>query len=118
MFACIESINTKVSGSFIGKFFEFDERKTTLSTEIKAGTATFLTMAYILAINPRLLADSGASCEGNIFSDEYVACQDEVRRQYVTSTAIGSFIGCLLMGFLANLPIALAPGMGMNAYFT
>lgn len=114
-------MNEKVAASKIGKYFELDERKSTLSTEIKAGTATFLTMAYILAINPRILADSGASCvapDGNIFAPEYEACLEEVRRQYVTSTAIGSMIGCLLMGVLANLPIALAPGMGMNAYFT
>ena len=118
---CIESINKKVSESRIGKFFELDARKSTFTTEIKAGSATFLTMAYILAINPRILADSGGSCvapDGNIFAPEYEACLEELRRQYVTATAIGSFIGCLLMGVLANLPIALAPGMGMNAYFT
>ena len=56
--------------------------------------------------------------EGNIFAPEYEECLDEIKRQYVTATALGSFIGCLLMGFIANLPIALAPGMGMNAYFT
>jgi len=115
------SLNEKVAASKIGKFFELEDRKSTLTTEIKAGTATFLTMAYILAVNPRLLADSGGSCvppDGNIFDPEYEDCLELIRRQYVTSTAIGSFIGCLLMGFLANLPIALAPGMGMNAYFT
>jgi len=117
----IDGLNEKVGESKIGQFFELGERKTTLTTEMKAGTATFLTMAYILAINPRILADSGGSCEapdGNIFAQEYEECLEEVRRQYVTATALGSFIGCLLMGFLANLPIALAPGMGMNAYFT
>eukprot|EP00534_Pseudo-nitzschia_fraudulenta_P000284 CAMPEP_0201116812 /NCGR_PEP_ID=MMETSP0850-20130426/983_1 /ASSEMBLY_ACC=CAM_ASM_000622 /TAXON_ID=183588 /ORGANISM="Pseudo-nitzschia fraudulenta, Strain WWA7" /LENGTH=538 /DNA_ID=CAMNT_0047380993 /DNA_START=289 /DNA_END=1905 /DNA_ORIENTATION=- len=117
----IDGLNTKVGESKLGQFFELGERKSTFTTEIKAGTATFLTMAYILAINPRLLSDSGGSCvppEGNIFAPEYEACMEEVRRQYVTATALGSFIACLLMGVLANLPIALAPGMGMNAYFT
>mmetsp|Transcript_23842 Transcript_23842/g.56168 ORF Transcript_23842/g.56168 Transcript_23842/m.56168 type:complete len:542 (-) Transcript_23842:186-1811(-) len=116
-----DDMNKKVGESGIGKFFELEERKSTLTTEIKAGTATFLTMAYILAVNPRILADSGGPCvapDGNIFAPEYEDCLEEIRRQYVTSTAIGSFIGCLLMGLLANLPIALAPGMGMNAYFT
>eukprot|EP00536_Pseudo-nitzschia_multiseries_P016498 jgi/Psemu1/221494/e_gw1.1130.9.1 len=116
-----DTINTKVAESSVGKFFELEGRKSTLTTEIKAGTATFLTMAYILAINPRILADSGGSCvapDGNIFAPEYEECLEEIKRQYVTSTAIGSFIGCLLMGLVANLPIALAPGMGMNAYFT
>lgn len=117
----IDSINEKVGASAVGKFFDLEGRKSTFTTEFKAATATFLTMAYILAVNPRLLADSGASCvapDGNIFAPEYEACLEDVRRQYVTSTAIGSFIGCVLMGLLANLPIALAPGMGMNAYFT
>lgn len=120
-FACLTTLNEKVAASKVGAFFDLEGRKSTFTTEIKAGTATFLTMAYILAVNPRLLADSGASCvapDGNIFAPEYEECLEEVRRQYVTATAIGSFIGCLLMGFLANLPIALAPGMGMNAYFT
>lgn len=118
---CIDSINKKVGESKIGKYFELDARQSTFSTEIKAGSATFLTMAYILAINPRILADSGGPCvapDGNIFAPEYEDCLDEIKRQYVTSTAVASFIGCLLMGLTANLPIALAPGMGMNAYFT
>ncbi len=121
VFACFDTLNEKVAASKVGSFFDLEARKSNFTTEIKAGTATFLTMAYILAVNPRLLADSGASCvapDGNIFDPTYEECLEEVRRQYVTATAIGSFIGCLLMGFLANLPVALAPGMGMNAYFT
>jgi len=116
-----DKLNESVGSSSIGSFFELDSRGSTFTTEFKAGTATFLTMAYILAVNPRLLADSGGSCEapdGNIFAPEYEACLEEVRRQYVTSTALGSFIACVLMALIANLPIALAPGMGMNAYFT
>lgn len=86
-------------------------------------TATFFSMAYILAINPRILADSGGPCvppdvEDGIFTGEYEACLEGIKREFVTSTAIASMVGCLLMGFFANLPIALAPGMGMNAYFT
>ena len=117
----LDDLNTKVGESKIGKFFELEGRKSTFTTEIKAGTATFLTMAYILAINPRILADSGGSCvapDGNIFAPEYEECLEELKRQYVTATAIGSMVGCILMGLLSNLPIALAPGMGMNAYFT
>jgi len=121
----LDGFNEKVNGSFIGKFFELEDRKSTFSVEFKAGTATFLTMAYILAVNPRILAESGGSCVppedpdlGGIFSAEYESCLEEIRRQYVTSTALCSFISCCLMGVFANLPIALAPGMGMNAYFT
>jgi AGZA family xanthine/uracil permease-like MFS transporter len=56
--------------------------------------------------------------EGGIFDPAYSQCIEDVKREYITSTAIGSMFGCLCMGFLANLPVALAPGMGMNAYFT
>mmetsp|Transcript_48534 Transcript_48534/g.49329 ORF Transcript_48534/g.49329 Transcript_48534/m.49329 type:complete len:565 (+) Transcript_48534:264-1958(+) len=117
----ITGLNARFSASKLGKMFELEERQSTLTTEIKAGTATFLTMAYILAVNPRILADSGGSCvapDGNIFAPEYEICLEEIKRQYVTATALGSMLGCFLMGLFANLPIALAPGMGMNAYFT
>lgn len=120
----VSSINKAVGDSFVGRFFKFEERGTTFSTELAGATATFLTMAYILAVNPRILADSGGPCvpdapeEGGIFGAKYEECLEELTRQYVTATAIGSTFACLLMGFLGNLPVALAPGMGMNAYFT
>lgn len=79
-----------------------------------------LHLAYILAVNPRILADSGGPCDNSngLFDPEYEQCLEEVKREYITSTAIASMFGCFLMGIVANLPIALAPGMGMNAYFT
>lgn len=109
----IASIDERFNNSKIGKFFEVGARGSKLSTEIGAGTATFMTMAYILAINPSILSESGGPCvppDGNIFAPEYEACIEEVKRQYITSTAIGSMIGCVVMAMLANLPIALAPG--------
>jgi len=78
----------------------------------------------ILAVNPRILADSGGPCvpdppeDGGIFGPNYTACLNTIKKEFVTSTALGSMVGCLLMGLLANLPVAVAPGMGMNAYFT
>jgi adenine/guanine/hypoxanthine permease len=72
----------------------------TVRTELEAGLTTFLTMAYILAVNPLILADAGVPVEGALFA-----------------TAAAAAIGCLLMGLLANYPFALAPGMGLNAYF-
>lgn len=119
----LDNLNDGISGSFIGKFFQIEERGSRFTTELAGATATFLTMAYILAVNPRILADSGGPCvpnddDGGIFGPTYEECLEKIKQQYVTATAIGSMVACLLMGLVANLPIALAPGMGMNAYFT
>jgi AGZA family xanthine/uracil permease-like MFS transporter len=83
------------------KFFKLKERKTTVKTEVMAGITTFLTMAYILAVNPGILSTEGT---GMAFSQVFAA------------TAIASAIATLVMAFLANLPFALAPGMGLNAF--
>jgi AGZA family xanthine/uracil permease-like MFS transporter len=114
-------VNGAVNDSFIGRFFEMKERNTNLTTEFRGATATFMSMAYILAVNPRILADSGGPCvpdDDGIFGPAYESCLETIRREFVTSTAIASMFGCILMGVMANLPIALAPGMGLNAYFT
>ena len=58
----IETVNERVGSSFIGKYFQIKERGSSFSTELAGATATFLTMAYILAVNPRILADSGGPC--------------------------------------------------------
>ena len=84
------------------KLFKLSENKTTVKTEVLAGITTFMTMAYILAVNPATMTDGG-----NIMSMAGV----------FVATAIASCIGSLLMGLLANYPFALAPGMGLNAYF-
>ena len=81
------------------KFFKLKERKTDVKTEVLAGITTFLTMAYILAVNPGILSDTGMD-----FSKVFAA------------TAIASAIATLVMALLANLPFALAPGMGLNAF--
>ena len=82
------------------KFFKLKENGTDVKTEVIAGITTFMTMAYILAVNPNILADAGMD-RGAVF----------------TATAIASFLGTALMALLANYPFALAPGMGLNAYF-
>ena len=119
----IDTFNENFNKSKVGQFFQLDERGSNFTTELRGATATFLTMAYILAVNPRILADSGGPCvpnddDGGLFGPSYVECMESVKREFITGTAISSMIGCFLMGLLANLPIALAPGMGMNAYFT
>ena len=82
------------------KFFGLDKSKTNVKTEIIAGLTTFLTMAYILAVNPNILSITGMD-KGALF----------------TTTVLASFIPTLLMGIYAKLPFALAPGMGLNAFF-
>ncbi len=82
------------------KLFHLKENRTDAKTEIRAGITTFMTMAYILAVNPSILSAAGMD-QGAVF----------------TATAIASFIGCICMAAFANYPFALAPGMGLNAYF-
>lgn len=83
------------------KLFKLKENKTDVKTEVLAGVTTFMTMAYILAVNPSILGDAGMNSNA-----------------VMLATAIASFIGCICMAFMANYPFALAPGMGLNAYFT
>ena len=82
------------------KFFKLSENGTDVKTEVVAGITTFMTMAYILAVNPSILSAAGMD-QGAVF----------------TATALASLIGTLLMAIFANYPFALAPGMGLNAYF-
>lgn len=82
------------------KLFKLKENKTDVKTEVLAGITTFMTMAYILAVNPSILSASGMDSSA-----------------ILAATAVASFIGCILMALLANYPFALAPGMGLNAYF-
>jgi AGZA family xanthine/uracil permease-like MFS transporter len=83
------------------KLFKLNEHGTNVRKEVIGGITTFLTMAYILAVNPSMLAETGMSA-GGVF----------------TATVVASAIATLVMAFLANLPVALAPGMGLNAFFT
>ncbi len=83
------------------RFFQLKQNNTDVKTEIIAGATTFLSMAYILAVNPNMLADAGMDSSG-VF----------------TATAISAAIATLIMAFLSNYPVALASGMGLNAYFT
>lgn len=82
------------------KFFRLKKHKTTPKIEVIAGFTTFMTMAYILAVNPDFLSQTGMD-KGALF----------------TATALSAAIGTLIMAFWANLPFALAPGMGLNAFF-
>ncbi|KAL6997042.1 Adenine/guanine permease azg2 [Sarracenia purpurea var. burkii] len=126
-------LNEAVSKSKVGKYFKLEARKSCFTRELRAGTATFLTMAYIVTVNATILTDSGAACS---ISDctapaanqkagpdctlkpnpGYQSCLSKVKADLIVATALSSMIGSFAMGFLANLPLALAPGMGSNAY--
>ncbi|PPR96570.1 hypothetical protein GOBAR_AA24094 [Gossypium barbadense] len=143
-------LNSALANSRVGKRFKLAERNSTFTTELRAGTATFLTMAYILAVNASILADSGgpcgvsdclplcsnpsvllsnctgstlriiqpdSSCKFDPVNPGYASCLETVRKDLIVATVASSLIGCLIMGTFANLPLALAPGMGANAYF-
>ena len=86
---------------FLDSFFKLTENKTSVKTEILAGLTTFLAMAYIIVVNPTLLHDAGMNYEA-VF----------------VATCLSAALGTAIMGLLANYPIALAPGMGLNGYFT
>lgn len=85
---------------FLEKLFKLREHNTDVKTEVLAGITTFMTMAYILAVNPGILSASGMDT-GAVF----------------TATALGAALGTVLMALLSNYPFALAPGMGLNAFF-
>ncbi|GLJ36683.1 hypothetical protein SUGI_0738120 [Cryptomeria japonica] len=145
-------MNDKISKSFLGRYFKMEARKTCFTKEVRAGTATFLTMAYILAVNASILADSGGTCSVadctkvcNVpqvsvrdcvngtrglrlvnpgveckfppLNPGYEQCLERTRRDLIVATVVSSMVGCFIMGVFANLPLALAPGMGANAYF-
>lgn len=85
----------------LNSLFKLDESQTTVRTELFAGLTTFLTMAYIIFVNPEILAIAGMD-----------------KNAVFVATCLAAAFGSLVMGFYANLPIALAPGMGLNAFFT
>ncbi|HEV2703263.1 MAG TPA: NCS2 family permease [Steroidobacteraceae bacterium] len=83
------------------RLFDFPARGTSVRTEVLAGFTTFITMAYIVVVNPLVLGDAGMPVAG-----------------VAVATCIAAGFGCILMGLLSNYPLAMAPGMGLNAYFT
>lgn len=100
----IPELSARVRAADMGvldRWFGLRDAGSDVRTELEAGFTTFLTMAYILVVNPQILSEAGVPIEGALFA-----------------TAVGAAVGSILMGVLANYPFALAPGMGLNAYFT
>lgn len=121
-----------VARSFVGRRFRLEysghrcERKgSRFLTEVRAGLATFFAMAYIISVNASIVSDSGGTCVCQDTRDptcatdaDYLSCVSEVNRDLVTATAAIAALSSFAMGLFANMPISLAPGMGLNAYFT
>ncbi|XP_039045287.1 LOW QUALITY PROTEIN: adenine/guanine permease AZG2-like [Hibiscus syriacus] len=126
------AVNDTVSKSKVGNFFKLEARKTCFTKELRAGTATFLTMAYIITVNATIIADSGGTCtvadctapanqtasydcmlKPNV---GYENCVSRTKNDLIVATVLSAMVGSFAMGVLANLPLGLAPGMGPNAY--
>lgn len=100
LFVFLLMLRFYLGGRIVNEWFKLQERGTTVSTEVVAGMTTFITMVYITIVNPAILSKTGMD-----FNGVFIA------------TIIAAVIGTLIMGAFANLPIAIAPGMGMNAFF-
>ncbi|KAL2256663.1 hypothetical protein VTK26DRAFT_1329 [Humicola hyalothermophila] len=130
----IDKTNEAIGRSVVGRWFKLEgcghpkERKgSKFFTEMRAGFASFFAMAYIIAVNASIVSDSGGTCVCPNPKDgpdpwcdnntEYLLCKAEVKRDLITATAAISALGTFFMGAVANLPVGIAPGMGLNAYF-
>ncbi|KAI6008762.1 hypothetical protein F5J12DRAFT_935482 [Pisolithus orientalis] len=125
-----DRLNARVADSVIGRWFRLEgsghprEREgSRFMTDVRAGITTWAAMAYIISVNASIVSDSGGTCvcngPNNCQTDEtYLSCVQEVKQDLITSTAAISALASVLMGALANLPVGMAPGMGLNAYFT
>ncbi|KAG5929038.1 hypothetical protein E4U42_007349 [Claviceps africana] len=125
------SVNEWVAKSRVGYYFRLAGsdhpdciENTTLCREIRAGLTTFATMAYIISVNASLLSQTGGPCNCDLAVKndcdsipEFKSCKEAVRRDLITATAAVSGMASLVFGLATNLPVALAPGMGLNAYF-
>ncbi|KAK6534550.1 hypothetical protein TWF281_005864 [Arthrobotrys megalospora] len=128
----VETIDNAVAATAVGHYFRLEGSThpkarpgARFLNEIRAGITIFFTMAYIISVNATIITQSGGTCECDrtddalcLKSPEYAQCLVVLQRDLITATAAISALSSFAMGLLANLPIALAPGMGINAYFT
>ncbi|KAH7130648.1 permease family-domain-containing protein [Dendryphion nanum] len=129
----VDKLNHVIGQSTFGRIFRLEGsghnkeiKNTRFTTEIRAGLTTFFTMAYIIAVNASILSDTGGNCACNnptgpdltcSNEPEYIACVQDLNRSLITATAAIAGFSSFLFGFLTNMPVCLAPGMGLNAYF-
>lgn len=93
-------MQTQAKQGFLDRFFKLSEKNTTVKTELLAGLTTFIALAYIIFVNPNILSEAGIPKEAAIASTIWIAA-----------------LSTMVMGVFANYPVALAPGMGLNAFF-
>ncbi|KAJ3726859.1 permease family-domain-containing protein [Lentinula raphanica] len=127
----VDRLNAQVAFSPVGRWFKLEgsghpkERVgSRFVTEIRAGLTTWAAMAYIISVNASIVSDSGGTCVCTNTTDpscttdtDYLACVNDVRNDLIISTASMAALSSFLMGLLANLPVGMAPGLGLNAYF-
>ncbi|KAK7302198.1 hypothetical protein RJT34_13080 [Clitoria ternatea] len=123
-----KALNDAVSKSFVGRYFKLEARKSCFTKELRAATATFLTMAYIITVNATIITISGGTCSAADCSPPagpdctmksnagYETCLAKTKSDLVVATTVSALVASVAMGLLANLPLGLAPGMGPNAY--
>ncbi|KAF2276066.1 uncharacterized protein EI97DRAFT_467315 [Westerdykella ornata] len=127
----VDKVNDRMSGSVVGRIFRLEGSghdkeiaNTKFTTELRAGLTTFFTMAYIIAVNATILSDTGGNCVCDSVSKarceltaDYAICKQDLKRSFITATAAVAGFSSFLFGLLTNMPVCLAPGMGLNAYF-
>ncbi|KAF2638147.1 hypothetical protein P280DRAFT_92080 [Massarina eburnea CBS 473.64] len=129
----LDNFNDIVGASTFGRMFRLEGSghpleigKAKFTTELRAGLTSFFTMAYIISINASILSDSGGNCVCNDTTGkdplcdsnpEYAICLADLNRSMVTGTAALAGFSSFLFGLMTNMPVCLAPGMGLNAYF-
>ncbi|KNA07485.1 hypothetical protein SOVF_171410 [Spinacia oleracea] len=110
------ALNDNISSSKVGKYFKLDERKSCFTRELRAGTTTFLAMAYIITVISTVLSDTGGTCpkkENNTFDN---GCVLLIKSDLIVSISLTAMLGCFGMGLFANLPFGLAPGTGQTMF--
>ncbi|KAK1526178.1 permease [Colletotrichum costaricense] len=131
MWKAVDRCDKRISTSTFGRIFRLEGSghpkeipDTSFFREIRAGVTTFATMAYIIAVNAIILSQTGGTCECDLVNradcdniGSYKACKENVRLDLITATAAIAGLASFIFGFFTNLPVALAPGMGLNAYF-
>ncbi|XP_050225066.1 adenine/guanine permease AZG2-like [Mercurialis annua] len=129
-----QGLNSAVSNTKIGKYFKLEARNTCFTKELRAGTTTFLTMAYVITVNATILADSGGTCTMADCSapanqtaspdcmlkpnEGYQNCVKKIESDLIVATSLSAMVGSFAMGILANLPVGVAPATGASAFLS